>query len=449
MKSSTSAKILIVDDTPANIALLSEILENKGYQISAARDGQKALKIAQHILPDLILLDIMMPNMNGFETCEQLKNQESTRDIPVIFISAKTEVNDLVTAFSLGAVDYINKPFHEDEVNARISNQLKIGDLNQQLALSEQGMRKLLSNYQFQSERLQQIVDHVVDAIVEINMSGHVQFTNPAVERLFGYSAQELQAINFSLLLAEPYAGLYEQFFATSLLDEGEGYFSGDKVFEIVARRKDGTEFPIDFSFTRISVGQEMFLAVIHDITVHKDKEEKFRTLSNIDPLTNLTNRRGFNEFFYKEWLRERRNNKQFSFIMIDIDNFKSFNDTYGHQAGDHCLQAVAHALQINIRRPGDVVARIGGEEFAILLPNTSERGVQEIAEQLRDDIQALAIEHSQSEYGVITISQGLAIEKNADDYKQTSEKLYRMADEALYRAKASGKNCYVLAENS
>ncbi|MCU7968252.1 MAG: response regulator, partial [gamma proteobacterium symbiont of Bathyaustriella thionipta] len=296
MNKLSPAKILIVDDTPANITLLSEILEKKGYQISAARDGEKAIKIADHTQPDLILLDIMMPIMDGFETCQQLKSQTNTKDIPIIFISAKTEMNDLVTAFSVGGVDYINKPFHEDEVNSRIINQLQIRNLHQQLTTSELNMRNLLTNYQFQSDRLQHIVDHVVDAIIEISISGSIQFANPAVEKLFGYPVEELMTVDFSQLLAEPFASLYDEFFETSLLEGEQGYFSGDKIFEITAKRKDGSEFPIDFSFMKISTGKEMYLAVIHDITVHKDKEEKFRSLSNIDPLTNLANRRHFEE---------------------------------------------------------------------------------------------------------------------------------------------------------
>ncbi|MCU7937996.1 MAG: diguanylate cyclase [gamma proteobacterium symbiont of Bathyaustriella thionipta] len=442
MNKLSPAKILIVDDTPANITLLSEILEKKGYQISAARDGEKAIKIADHTQPDLILLDIMMPIMDGFETCQQLKSQTNTKDIPIIFISAKTEMNDLVTAFSVGGVDYINKPFHEDEVNSRIINQLQIRNLHQQLTTSELNMRNLLTNYQFQSDRLQHIVDHVVDAIIEISISGSIQFANPAVEKLFGYPVEELMTVDFSQLLAEPFASLYDEFFETSLLEGEQGYFSGDKIFEITAKRKDGSEFPIDFSFMKISTGKEMYLAVIHDITVHKDKEEKFRSLSNIDPLTNLANRRHFEEVFAKEWLQSRRDNTQIAFIMIDIDYFKPFNDTYGHQVGDDCLKQVAASLSNNAKRPSDMIARIGGEEFAVLLPDTSQEGAVKIAEQLRTDIQALDIPHSGSNYKAVTISLGVAITDNSDQ-THSSAKLYQMADEALYEAKNSGRNCY------
>ncbi len=442
------ATLLIVDDTPANVMLLSEILENKGYQIVIANNGNKAIKIAQHSLPDLILLDIMMPEMDGFETCKQLKQHTLTKDIPVIFISAKTEVDDLVKAFSVGAVDYIYKPFHENEVNARIINHLKIRQLNQQLAVSELNMRNLLHDFQFQTERLQQIVDHVVDGIVEVNSAGHIKFANPAVEKLFGYTAKELHLMNFSQLLAEPFSHQYktlfnEEFSQKQLLKQYE-CFSSDAVLEIRAKRKDGSEFPIDFSFIKISLDKEVYLGVIHDITTHQEKVNKFRSLSNTDPLTGLANRRYFEEVFAQKWSQNHWNNKQMAFIMVDIDFFKQFNDTYGHQAGDDCLKQVAWSLKNNVQRPNDIVARIGGEEFAIILPNTLKAGAIHIAEQLRAEIQALNISHSTSKHQVVTISLGIAI-TDSEKCCSHSKELYQMADKALYEAKNLGRNGYAI----
>ena len=133
----TMDKILLVDDKAANISLLTAILEEKGYQISAASDGEQAIKIANYMLPDLILLDIMMPGIDGFETCRRLKRRIETKTIPVIFISAKSEIEDILMGFSVGGVDYINKPFYKEEVCARIKSQLKIQSLNKKLVSSE------------------------------------------------------------------------------------------------------------------------------------------------------------------------------------------------------------------------------------------------------------------------------------------------------------------------
>ena len=443
MNKITSGQILVVDDTQENIALLTEILQHKGYQISAARDGERAIKIARHIIPDLILLDIMMPGIDGFETCKRLKSLDSTKAIPVIFLSAKTDMNDLVTGFSVGGTDYINKPFHKEEIYARVENQLKIKNLNHQLATSELSMRELLVEYQQQSEQLQQIVTLVIDGLLKLNSSGKIQDANPAIEKLFGYSTQALQSINFTRLLAEPFATQYGNLFEHNKL-ELEHDFSKDKSVELIGKRQDGSKFPIEFSLLKMPANEKMYLAVIHDITVHKNKEEKLRDLSYLDPLTNLSNRRYFDENFARIWLQGQRTKSQIAFIMIDIDYFKQFNDSYGHQAGDVCLIKIAETLKDNIKRPGDIVARIGGEEFAVILPDTSKEGVIQVAEQLRHNVQALKIPHRDSIYNVITISLGIAIITPDNEY-HASSMIHKMADEALYQAKQSGRNQYTV----
>ncbi len=441
-------KILIVDDTPANISLLTEMLELKNYQVLAAGDGERAIKIAGHIKPDLILLDIMMPGMNGFETCQVLKSEEGTRHIPVVFISAKSEMEDMLMGFSVGGADYINKPFHEEEVYARIKSLIDVQQLNKQLMASEARLTKLVQENKEQAERLDKIVSHIGDGILQVDAQGNIEFVNPAVSELFDYTLEELEGMNFLQLLAEPFAGEYKKYLsghtATGLIDEHDSSEERPLV-SIIGRRKGGFQFPIDFSFVILPAQKQHYLIVIHDISVHKDKEEKLRTLSYVDPLTNLANRRRFDEFFLKEWLRSQRNQKSLAFIMIDIDNFKLFNDTYGHKQGDDCLKVIADSISSVIKRPGDMVARLGGEEFSVVLPDTTLDGVIKIAEQIRQSVAALNIPHYSSELGIVTISLGIAIHicTQCDNANQ----LYQQADQALYQAKQAGKNQYMVFE--
>ncbi|MCU7834333.1 MAG: diguanylate cyclase [gamma proteobacterium symbiont of Taylorina sp.] len=440
MSNIVADKILIVDDKPANISLLTTILEEKGYHISAANSGEQAIVISNKMKPDLILLDIMMPGIDGYETCRRLKQQVDTKTIPVIFISAKSEIEDVLTGFTVGAVDYINKPFYKEEVCARIKSQLQIQSLNLELISSELKMGQLLTNYQHQSERLQQIVDHVASGIIEIDHSGKILFANIAVEHLFGYKIDELERINFFELLAEPFSSHYQ--------NKLEGDLEDTTVIEIMAKKNSGNEFPIDFSLIKISVGKEVYMAVIQDVTTRKEKEEELRHLSNIDPLTKLVNRRYFEQQFKKEWQRNQRdvdNQNQLAFFMIDIDFFKQFNDTYGHQAGDVCLIKVATSIINNTRRSGDIVARLGGEEFGVIITESSKEDVIKLAEQIRSDIQALKIPHSCSEYGVVTISLGGVFRTSNDDCDSCNT-LYNKADQLMYQAKKSGKNqCIVV----
>ncbi len=440
--------ILIVDDTPENITLLTELLQYKGYLISAARDGERAIKIAQHTKPDLILLDIMMPGIDGFETCRQLKDDDLTQSIPIIFISAKTDMDDLVMGFTVGAADYINKPFHKEEIYARVANQLKVKHLNQQLEASDFSLRKLLVEYQQQSDQLQKIVTLVVNGLLELNSLGEIQEANLAIEKMFGYSPKALQSISLCRLLAEPFASQYRHQFSNNNLESTQhGVFKEEfteKGMDIIGKRQDGSEFPIKLSLVKIPAGENSYLVVITDITTYKNKEEKLLYLSYIDPLTSLSNRRYFDEHFEKLWLQGQRNKSQIAFIMVDIDFFKQFNDTYGHQEGDNCLKKVALSLKENIKRPGDIVARLGGEEFAVILPDTSKEGVIKMTERLKNDIQALGIPHSASNYQVITISLGVAVTVLGDSI-HSPHMLYKMADEALYEAKQAGRNTYTI----
>ncbi len=442
MNKTTRDNILIVDDTPENIALLSEILQLRGYHISAAKDGERAIKIAGHTQPDLILLDVMMPGIDGFETCRRLKFLAQTRDIPVIFISAKTAMDDLVMGFSVGGTDYISKPFQKEEIFARVENQLKIKYLNDKLTASELNMRELYLEYQQQSDRLKLIVTLVDDGLLELNRSGEIQHANPAIEREFGFSAKALHSLNFTKLLAEPFSSRYKALFTANNSESKDACSIEAKGVEIIGKRYDGSEFPIELSLIKIPETQTMYLVTLHNITAHKDKEKKLRNLSYIDPLTNLANRRHFDENYETIWLHGQQTRSKIAFIMIDIDFFKQFNDLYGHQTGDICLQKVAKALKDEIKRPCDLLARIGGEEFAVILPNASKEGVIQVAEQLRKSIQALQIPHDCSEFKVITISLGIAI-TTITEKCNTSSMLYQMADEALYHAKSSGRNQY------
>lgn len=196
------ANILVVDDTPDNLRLLSAMLTQMGYEIRRVINGQTALKTAQAAPPDLILLDIMMPDMNGYEVCQHLKASEKTRHIPVIFISALDEVLDKVKAFAVGGVDYITKPFSEEEVFARVENNLIIQRLQKQLIEQNARLQQEISERQAamrdreQAElalRLSQFyLDRSKDAIFFINAHAQIVYVNEATCRILGYSREQL-----------------------------------------------------------------------------------------------------------------------------------------------------------------------------------------------------------------------------------------------------------------
>lgn len=169
------------------------------------------------------------------------------------------------------------------------------------------------------------------------------------------------------------------------------------------------------------------------------------KRLSYLDALTNIPNRRYFDEFLSREWRQSVRENAYISSVMIDIDSFKVFNDTFGHQAGDNALVQVATALGKVVKRPGDLVARYGGEEFVVILPDTDQAGASHIAERMRRTIEGLKINHPYTPSGHLTISLGLACVKPKDG--EPPEKFIDAADKALYKAKDTGGNRCVWAD--
>lgn len=300
---SNGGNILIVDDSINNIELLSDIL-SEDYEIRFATSGAKALKMISKFLPELILLDIVMPEMDGYKVISILKENPETTNISVIFITAKSSQEDMIKGFKLGAVDYISKPFAAEEVKVRVKTHIE----NQLL-----------------------------------------------------YKA--LKKANHQLEL-----------------------------------------------------------------------------LSRVDSLTGIANRRHFDEFLKQMINRSKRYHIPLSLIFIDIDFFKFYNDLYGHQQGDYCLIEVAKKLQQHAQRDGELVSRIGGEEFAIILSAKTADEAFEYAKKCQQSIESLQIEHAKSSCNLyVTISVGVVTVH--DNIEISSDNLVKNADIALYKAKDCGRN--------
>lgn len=294
--------ILIVDDMITNILILSDLLKDE-YDIKIAKSGLKAIEIANSQNIDLILLDIEMPKMNGYEVCKNLKNSEKTKNIPIIFVTARNSETDEEEGLNLGAIDYITKPFNKTIVKLRVRNHIKL-----------------------------------------------------------------------------------------------------------------------------------------------KEKTDLLEQLSMYDRLTNIKNRRFFDEIFEKSYYEARRKKTNLALMMIDIDFFKPYNDNYGHGKGDEALKKVSLAINNTLlsHREDDLVARYGGEEFVVLIKNITLDELNKIANNILDSIKKLKIKHdysSTNEY--LTVSIGIA---NFDGNKDIPKiELLIKSDETLYKVKASGRNNFLI----
>lgn len=295
--------ILVVDDMTTTLLLIHDLLKDT-YEVKIAKSGTKALEILESPNDiDLILLDIEMPDMNGYDVCKRIKNNETIKNIPIIFITGRTSQEDEEYGLNLGAIDYITKPFNKAIVKLRIKNYLNL-----------------------------------------------------------------------------------------------------------------------------------------------KIKNDMLEKLSMYDGLTNIRNRRFFDETFEKTFSEIKRDKKSLAVLMIDIDFFKPYNDNYGHGQGDETLRKVAKALEKTIKRASDFVARYGGEEFVILLKDINKDGVEAVANNLLNAVRELKITHEFSKIeNYVTISIGASFYNSNSDI--TKLELLLKADETLYSVKNSGRNNFAILE--
>lgn len=295
--------ILVVDDMTTTLLLLHDLLKDT-YEVKIAKSGTKALEILESPNDiDLILLDIEMPDINGYDVCKRIKNNETIKNIPIIFITGRTSQEDEEYGLNLGAIDYITKPFNKAIVKLRIKNYLNL-----------------------------------------------------------------------------------------------------------------------------------------------KIKNDMLEKLSMYDGLTNIRNRRFFDETFEKTFSEIKRDKKSLAVLMIDIDFFKPYNDNYGHGQGDETLRKVAKALEKTIKRASDFVARYGGEEFVILLKDINKDGVEAVANNLLNAVRELKITHEFSKIeNYVTVSIGVSYYNSSSDI--TKLELLLKADETLYSVKNSGRNNFAILE--
>ncbi len=322
MISQDKINILIVDDRPENLLVLESILEELDLNIVKATSGNQALALMLEYDFALVLLDVQMPEMDGFETAELMRGSERTKNIPIIFVTAINKNKKcMFKGYEIGAVDYLFKPIEPLILKSKVNVFIELHRQKEQL-------RK-------QAEVLQEKVDELM----------------------------RLRELN-----------------------------------------------------------------------------SKLEHLSSIDVLTGISNRRSFEEKIKAEWKRAIRSKTMISLIMIDIDHFKEFNDYYGHQAGDRCLEKVAKAIVSSTQRPADLVARYGGEEFVVVLPESDRDGAVFVAERIRSQVESLAIRHEHSSVSpYVTVSLGTAT-LFPQSQNSVEELIYR-ADRALFQAKYLGRN--------
>ena len=416
----------VIDAMPAGVLIAhdpkcSQLTCNRaGLEITGAAEGQNLFKDAFCERPQLEIRRRGVPI-----SIEQWP-------IQIACVSGQTVIGDEIEIIR---ADGVTRNFFCNAVPLFDSHGAVKGAVSILLDITE------LKEAQSRIASLAAIVDSSTDAIIGKTLEGIIVSWNRGAEALYGYSDKEAIGRAISLLLPPDHSD--ELPMLLEKIRRGATIVS----YDTSHMRKDGTLVEVSLMVSPIkdSTGKIIGASTIaHDITELKKTEELLRRLSTTDELTGLANRRAFDLFLGEEWRRVLRDRREISIMMIDVDFFKQYNDTYGHLKGDACLKSVAEVLETFARRPGDKVARFGGEEFVVLLSLVDSQNAVYIAEKIRMDVEALRIPHEKSDISdYVTLSIGVV--SILPQQKMSPVDLIKSADEALYRAKEEGRNRVVI----
>lgn len=456
-------RVLIVDDVVPNVKLLSAKLQSEYYDVLAADDGYTAIEIARRESPDLILLDVMMPGIDGFTVCERLKADPLTAHIPVIMVTALSDSADRVRGLQAGADDFLSKPVRDLPLFARVRSLIRLKLLMDVWRVREETSNRLglkgltpaagtdapLKGRILVIEDSELEADALAQALSEENYEMSIARTAEA-------GLSEVVSGDFDLvLIALHFAGADSLRLCSQIRSHVNESVRSLPILLMAEDEQDITQIakgldlgvndyvikPIDRQELQARVRTQIRRRHFHNSL--RSNYERSIAMASTDPLTGVYNRRYLDAHLEQLVRRSIDSHKPLSVAFCDIDHFKRLNDTYGHAVGDEVLVEFCNRLRSNTRSM-DLVARMGGEEFVVIMPDTPPERALRIAERLRARVDGNPFMVSAAEPIPVTISVGLATLALTD---ANGLALLKRADEAMYRAKRGGRNRVVVAE--
>ena len=448
-----TARVLIVDDIPTNIRLLEVRLTAEYFEVVTATSGQQALEICQTQDIDIVLLDVMMPEMDGFEVCRRLKADPRTHHVPVLMVTALDQPSDRVKGLEVGADDFLTKPVDDMQLMARVKSLIRLKSLTDELRA------RALTGQQIAIEDALRAMDQIsasggsvliidTDARHADRIKGHLApehqvdvLTQPADAVFQGSGASyELALVSMSLTDFDPlrvcsqirtleHARNLPIILMADEADKPRVVRALDLgVNDFISRPVERNELAarVRTQIRRYRYAMELRESVNHTMA-----------LAVTDELTGLYNRRYFDRHLNVMLGKAQAQERDMALMILDIDYFKSVNDNYGHDIGDAVLREFSARLKRNIRGV-DLACRVGGEEFVVLMPDTDWSNAEVVAERVRQAIAERPFDVGLPRPLSITVSVGVSLNESLTD---TPEMLIKRADVALYRAKREGRN--------
>lgn len=447
-----TARVLVVDDVELNVKLLEARLAGEYYEVFSCYDGPTAIELAHQQHPEIILLDVMMPGMDGFEVCRQLKANPETADIPVVMVTALSETSDRLRGLEVGADDFLTKPINDTALFARVRSLVRLKRLMEELRLREEICGRfgsdeamigrdgfamaniLVADEQIaEASRIAEALAPIASALVRTEAAAEAQ-------RLLD-AGTELVVLSLTLPDGDPlrlvsHWRASEDFRRTAVLLLGEESDLAKLGKGLDLGANDYLLRPIDRNELLARARTQIRRKRLQDRL--RENQRRSLSLALTDELTGLFNRRYLFAHLDELLARRAQGGQDIAVLMLDIDHFKTVNDQHGHLAGDDVLHELSDRMLRQVRSV-DLVARFGGEEFVVVMPETNLTGAVVVAERLRAAVIAepFAIPTTGQRVAV-TISIGVAAAADGDG---AVDSLLKRADDALYKAKHRGRN--------
>ncbi|MGQ7959475.1 putative bifunctional diguanylate cyclase/phosphodiesterase [Pseudomonas sp. SP16.1] len=421
--------LLVVDDRAENLEAMQALLDDGDWQLRCAASGEQALRYLLEEEVGLVLLDVQMPKMDGFEVARLMRGNPRTRFTPIIFVSAIAQTQDAVLrGYNSGAVDFVLKPFDPAVLRHKIRSLLQHERNRSELQLLSQQLDRARA---FNAS----VLNNAAEGIMVVGEDGRIQFANPAMAQMLHGEVADLEGAELLAFLHSPQTeGDWSQ-------SEFYRHFKREatyRVHEASLRTLDGGLLPAALSCSPLPRLQYAMVVIALDMSVVRNLHAQLESQAVTDALTGLLNRRGFHRALESALARVERSGQRIAVLYLDLDGFKRINDSLGHDAGDQLLRRVGEQLRACLR-PYDSLARIGGDEFTALLDNLSHpEDAARVAEKL---IELVSVRHTLDEVDVtLGASVGIACYPECG---QSVEGLLRAADMAMYEAKRAGRQQY------